>query len=600
MKKVYLSMLAIALGITSVSAQELFTMPRHPADLDNNTSAPKALGTPFWTDNFDTPADWTFDNQGQTASNFGWNIDATVDTWATNSAGAINSISGGNYAEVSNGDPTQAPSTAIPGAIYTMTTATSIDIAALSGGNTAALSWMQNGAKFTDLQEVQVSTDGAIFTTVYDNDEREALTASGGAAYANPETITVNISDEIAANPATVWIRFSVTTSATNGIMYGWNIDDVVLSTLPDFDISYSQIYWGTADVQYFQIPTNQIAPIDFSVNVANNGGQDLTGVSLELSNTGTVVESTTPTTLAVGATDSLFVTFTPAGAGTYTLSRDVVMNEVDDIPGNNVFAPIATIEVGGNIYARDEGTIDGDGGGDDGSGNFGYEAGSYYDVYTDDVLGAMQIGVADDPANVGKEIYGILYLFDGSFVAQAVTDAYTVTQADLGEIVTIPVQGGFDLIAGTTYFAAVGCTDEFYYATAGDSPDQLSLIFYPTMSDPAQGTNFFTTGTPIVRLYMGGVGIDEDASLAAGLGQNAPNPFSANSTITFELQEASEVSFEIRNLSGQLVKSFKLGNLNAGTQSLEISAAELAAGAYTYTMIAGNKSATKRMIIQK
>ena len=64
--------------------------------------------------------------------------------------------------------------------------------------------------------------------------------------------------------------------------------------------------------------------------------------------------------------------------------------------------------------------TIDGDGGGEDGSGNFGYEAGSYYDVYTDDVLGAMQIGVANDPANVGKEIYGILYLFDGSFVCSS------------------------------------------------------------------------------------------------------------------------------------------------------------------------------------
>lgn len=593
-------MLAIALGITSVSAQELFTMPRHPGDVDNNTLTAKALGTPFWGDNFDTPANWVFDNQGQTASNFGWNIDATVDTWATNSAGAINSISGGNYAEVSNGDPTQSPSTAVPGAIYTMTSASSIDIAALSGGNTAALSWMQNGAKFTDLQEVQVSTDGSTFTTVYDNEEREALTASGGAPYTNPETITVNISDAIVASPSTVWIRFSVTTSSTNGIMYGWNIDDLVLSTLPDFDISYSQIYWSTLGVQYFQIPVNQIAPIDFSVNVSNNGGQDLTGVSFELSNAGSVVESTTPATLAVGTSDSLFVTFTPAGAGTYTLSRDVVMNEVDDIPGNNVFSPIATIEVGGNIYAKDQGTIDGDGGGDDNNGNFGYEAGSYYDVFSDDVLGAMQIGVANDPANVGKEIYGILYLFDGSFVAQAVTDSYIVTQSDLGQIVTIPVPGGFDLIAGTTYFAAVGCTDEFYYATAGTSPDQTSLIFYPTMSDPAQGTNFFTTATPIVRLYMGGVGIDEDANLAAGLGQNAPNPFSANSTITFELQETAEVSFEIRNLSGQLVKTYNLGNLNAGAQSLEISAADLAAGAYTYTMKAGNKTATKRMIVQK
>jgi hypothetical protein len=68
--------------------------------------APKALGTPFWTNNFSSPADWTVNNSGQTGgAAFGWSIDSIKDGWWA-PATAIASTSEGKFAELSNGNPT--------------------------------------------------------------------------------------------------------------------------------------------------------------------------------------------------------------------------------------------------------------------------------------------------------------------------------------------------------------------------------------------------------------------------------------------------------------------------------------------------------------
>ena len=46
--------------------------------LSPNTSSSAAPVAPFWTNNFDIPADWMLDNDGQSTPN-GWTIDAVND-----------------------------------------------------------------------------------------------------------------------------------------------------------------------------------------------------------------------------------------------------------------------------------------------------------------------------------------------------------------------------------------------------------------------------------------------------------------------------------------------------------------------------------------
>ena len=196
MKKVYLSLLFAGLGVAYTSAQitqkalpsaEMSrTLPKPATELPTQ----KALGTTFWQNSFDSPADWTIDNSGQAGGQFGWTIDATSDGWYAN---GINSTSGGNYAELSNGDPTLTTPSQALGVTYTMTTAQPIDLT--TSGTNISLTFQQYGARFNDLQEIQVSTNGTSFFAVGDNMDKPVLSAAGGAAYANPDLKTINLDD---------------------------------------------------------------------------------------------------------------------------------------------------------------------------------------------------------------------------------------------------------------------------------------------------------------------------------------------------------------------------------------------------------------------
>ena len=127
----------------------------------------KEQGITIWYDDFSDETTWTLDNSGQQGVDYGWNINAVSDGWY--SSNGINSTSGGNYAELVNGDPfaeTQALDV-----VYTMTTANPIDVIALAGTNEVTLEFEQFGARFNDLQQISISTDGLVFTPVGNNNE---------------------------------------------------------------------------------------------------------------------------------------------------------------------------------------------------------------------------------------------------------------------------------------------------------------------------------------------------------------------------------------------------------------------------------------------
>ena len=91
-----------------------------------NLKAPleKDLGVTIWSDNFDDPATWAIDNNGLGGVEYGWNINDVSEGWY--SSGGINSTSGGNYAELVNGDPIAG--TQELDVTFTMTTVDPIDV----------------------------------------------------------------------------------------------------------------------------------------------------------------------------------------------------------------------------------------------------------------------------------------------------------------------------------------------------------------------------------------------------------------------------------------------------------------------------------------
>lgn len=80
---------------------------------------------------------------------------------------------------------------------------------------------------------------------------------------------------------------------------------------------------------------------------------------------------------------------------------------------------------------------------------------------------------------------------------------------------------------------------------------------------------------------------------------QNYPNPFSRETTISVNLNRASDLNISVSNLIGQQLMIVTSGNSSGGKHNFVVDASKLSAGIYLYTIKAGSYSVTKKMIIQ-
>ncbi len=595
-----LALNAVAQAPKQYSFQDLI---KHPAQGISQNPEEKSLGVTLWSDNFTFDSTWVINNDGQTGIDYGWNINNSSDGWWA--ASGINSTSGGKYAELVNGDPTASPGTQALDVVYTITTADSIDIVSLGGSNQVSLQFQQYGARFNDLQEFQISTDGVNFITVGSNADMTVLSSAGGSAYPNPNNKVINLANFLPANPSPIWIRFSWTTafpsSATNPnvwVTYGWYIDDVKIVTNPTNDLSVTASTWGTAGLNYYQIPTTQVAPIEFSSQVFNGGQNTQYNAKLNVNvNSGVFTGSSAPANIP--SLDSLdLVTSTsftpPANTASYTVVRTITSDSTDDVPANNAM-PNLNFSVTNYIYARDNNTASGN----TSNGTDGFEAGNLFDIFTDQTIKAINVRLAGGGSagtTVGTEIYAKLYSIDantGDFIFEAESDPLIVASNNLNTNLVMQLQTPVDMIANTTYLAVVGSyTGGLKVANAGTSDPQTSF-FYDTPTD----TWFYQTSTPYVRLnFDPSVGLEEETTEINGVSLY-PNPASSETNVNFYLQTKSDVTILVTDLSGKTVSSLELTNVLTGSNSAKIDCASLNSGVYYVTINTNNSSVTKKFV---
>lgn len=602
MKKVYLSLLLTGLGSTAVFGQyapKALTSNQLSTEATKSQEAPvtKALGTTVWSSDFSTASDWTIDNDGQ-VGDFGWDIGSTEQSWYFTSG--INSTSDGNYAELKNGNPTLAVPTQALDVVYTLTTTNPIDLT-LSGTD-VTLEFLQYGARFNDLQEIQISTDGVTFMTVGDNQDIDALSSAGGSAYANPTLKQINLAT-IISGATQIWVRFSWTTayptSATNPnvwITYGWFIDDVKVVTNPDYDLQVTSSYWGTAGLNYYQIPMDQVAPIDFSVNVFNGGTSAMTNSMLNVNvNSGAFTGSSAAANIAPLTSDSLFLTtqFTPSALGNYSVTRTITSDFTDDVPSNNALAPIS-FDVVNYIYARDNNTPSGS----TTNGTDGFETGNLFDIWQDATVQAINVRLlgGGSGTTIGEEVYAKLYMINqttGDFDYVAESYPLVVTAANLNTNLVLPLISETDVFADNTYLAVVGSFGPgLKVSNAGTSEPQTSFLL-----DAADGTWYYQTSTPYVRLnFDPGVGIEEN-NTNVKIGNVYPNPTSGSATINYSIENVTEVSVSIIDITGKTMLTSNEGMKNSGTHQLSFDAASFANGVYYVTLTSDESTVTKKFI---
>ena len=364
---------------------------------------------------------------------------------------------------------------------YNMTMAQPIDIGAAIGSSNAILSFEEYGARFNDLQAVQISTDGVNFTTIADNLSYQVLAQAGGSAYPNPSLREIQLSQYLQANTSTVWIRFSWTTNfptqATNPnvwITYGWYIDDVKIYEAPANSITMTDEVMGGWWVEYMNTggigqdytfnPISQATanPYAFEAVISNEGtvSQDITMYAEVFDGNGNSVFSTSSNALnLVASTQDTFVCnsfFTPTTNGVYEIK---MWSAADSLGLGSIYtysdtAIKSTVVTGpgtqwGNVYGKDYnqdfgyrklGKSDG-----------GLEVSSTYDIYADADLYSVDAHISDWSVP-GAQVYAVLYEEDmtgGDPILLDQTDDYTIQSSDLGAWITLSFSSAYTLIAG-------------------------------------------------------------------------------------------------------------------------------------------------------
>ncbi len=516
----------------------------------DNTSASiteKVIST-LWLDNFSDPATWTIDNSGQTGPTFGWNINNTSQGWWSANGISSTGTSGGNNAELVNGNPTLSPVTQALGVVYTMTTASPIDIVALGGDNQVSLQFKQFGARFNDLQEIQISTDGTNFITVGDNLDKEVLSAAGGAAYPNPDTKTINLANFLTSNPTSVWVRFRWTTnfpgSATNPnvwIAYGWYIDDVKIITNPDYDLSITSNYWGTAGLNYYQIPTTQVAPIDFSTSVFNGGLTTLTDAMLKAevfsnaSNVFTGMSAGTAVPSLDTASLDVLTPFTPATSATnYTLKRKIILGY---LPNGQVLT--GSLTGGGSGYSTSTGVAVTGGSG----------SGATFDL-TASANGVVSAGTVSAAGTGYADAIGVAT--NGGTGTGLTLDI--VTNAVIGDITSTTISsGGSGYLVGDVLTISGGNSDASFTIDAISGGTITSVV----LNSPGIG---YTAG--------------DNLTIAGGTATYTVGTVTNNTEITDELptnNTIADLNFAVTNFTYARDNNAFAGSTSNGTNGFEV-----------------------------
>jgi len=102
-------------------------------------------------------------------------------------------------------------------------------------------------------------------------------------------------------------------------------------------------------------------------------------------------------------------------------------------------------------------------------------------------------------------------------------------------------------------------------------------------------------------EIYNLNVEFIERTAIAADafeLFQNQPNPFGTETVIGFVLPEEMDVTIEIIDETGRLIRSYDI-QATEGYNALRVDADNLSSGLYYYRLVSDKYHAVKRMILQ-
>ena len=496
--------------------------------------------------------------------------------------------------------------------------------------------------------EVGYTVDGVTSWTAFDG--HGGFIESANTASANPLPVGVDVSC-VAAYQDSVQIRFAYRQAEEVGNGYShyyWGIDDVTISSnevVNDLEVvqvvngdvfnvfeyrvtPIEQAILGSeggmlAGVMYRNVGIEDQTNVEALVEVFDDAGNEVSATSASL---GTVFTFANAANCPANAQDTLYIAtgWEPTATGTYTLQITLTADSMDASPLNNVLAKdiLYTVDEYGH---DDENVHDGEmrPRESDDITDF-YDPTGYGSYFHCPNPGTMAYGLAvrfgpNSGLNIDGDVADLefetrLYEFDG---AVGLTDSpfeagYWVFNTDWANpegVNAIETFLAFDdpieMTEDAFYFASViseyEAEAELTVLAQLNSDTDNSTGRYSQAGDGSFVWFTSQTSTPAVRLITSEREAVELLELGHGirLEQSIPNPATASTMVRFELGQARDVTFVVRDAMGRTVQEDALGMLAAGIHTVDMNVSGWSSGVYTYTLVADGLRSTKKLTVK-
>ncbi|HIN41845.1 MAG TPA: T9SS type A sorting domain-containing protein [Flavobacteriales bacterium] len=655
MKQIYFFIAAMFVGTIATAQVKMPVQAAKDAQVSSiNSEAPiQAARAVFWSHdcNIDNCSDWSFDNGAYEVGAPWADIDINFECTLDGPAGPYNQWAGGS----GDGSATSAMNSTTSANGMIMVDSDLFGADANYDANWVENCWFQTvapidcsehpyvsisletryrcwdngGSDDSEKCLIEISRDGVNWPTIDNWDEasgyviygtdtvpsrKEVFPGYGTSDMSdNPSLLEFDIT-EAAGAQGEIYVRFRW--SGTWG--YSWEIDDIKVYDTPAHDtridnyVSYTD-FERTGYYEYGAWAQSQIpADLTAAAKVYNVGYEYQTNVTLEVTANG-VAASSDPITLDYATEDTLTVAYLPTALGPVTVDYLLSADMADENPSNNMASQ--SYDVTDLSWGRDDGMPTNSAPND---GTDDYIAVSLFDIVEDVVIYAIDVAIMDG-SETGTSI--ITHLFDGfddTFLTEQYggilqsTDEFDIIEGNTnaeGEAVTT----WYTMVFQTPFMASagdwLGAGFEHYggsnvqYGESKFTPDNTAFIYGPFGAGSAYDW-YYTNEVPMVRLNLDPNAVNtisEEQVNTTGFQMfpSFPNPTNGITRVQFSLDRASEVTFEVRDITGKIVFSTDLGTQASGYNSISLDASDYAAGAYTYTLTVNGERATDRLMVK-
>ena len=476
---------------------------------------------------------------------------------------------------------------------------------------------------------LEVSNDGGFTWTIYD----AAPTFTGGAndASANPLVTTVDIS-AAAAGQSFVIFRFGWQPNGNSSHShYFWGIDDVRAYENPiQNDLRVVQVTNGDIfiDYEYRCLALEQAIDPSMGGLIIGTMYQNLGTITQSATITAEVLDASQTNVLASvtesvfafsnaesptpgDATDTLFLQtqWAPSEAGTYFVRTTIAYNGTDETPADNALTKKFLV-VDGEYGHDDPALINGEmtpflgtGTPDDPYNPTGY--GSYLTCYNaGSTAGGLSIrfdNSTDDycPFNIllleRGEDYNLSDAVYAAYGEYEVEPFYVPTGASQQFPIYLSFEEAVELTEGSTYFAGVqtefATEQELAIKSIDEVDSDFSTGYWAETTTAGEflwffGVSFLTDATPAIRLVLNEfVGTEEEAEYITDFAIS-PNPTASNAQIRFNLNAASYIAYEVRDIQGKLVTFDNIGLHSQGDNMFNLNVSDYPAGNYIFNLV--------------